>query len=122
AIGTFANPRAAGTCAVDPNNNVAESNEGNNACSDTVTVTASDLTATKTNSVSGAGVLGIPWTWKITVPNGGNAPAAFTTGQTILNDNLPDTNIAYGAASVANPSGITNSGNISCSIASNNLT
>src|SRR5262249_19781309 len=38
--GVFANPRAAGVCTVDPNNVVAESNKGNNSCSDTVTEAA----------------------------------------------------------------------------------
>src|SRR5262249_6940365 len=98
--GTFSNPRAAGTCAVGPNNNILESNEGNNACSDTVTVTTADLTATKTDNVSGATTLGSSWTWKITAANSGNGTASFTNGQTILSDNLPNTNIGYGAVSV----------------------
>jgi CARDB len=34
--GTYANPRAGGDCSVDPNNVVAESNESNNTCADTV--------------------------------------------------------------------------------------
>jgi len=38
--GTYANPRAGATCAVDPNGGVAESMETNNACTDTVTVGA----------------------------------------------------------------------------------
>src|SRR5207237_590600 len=46
AIGTFANPRSGGNAQVDPNNNVAETNEANNTFSDSVTVTAPDLTAT----------------------------------------------------------------------------
>src|SRR5262249_31838113 len=119
ATGSFANPRAAGTCAVDPNNNVTETNEGNNACSDTVTVTAADLTATKTNNVSGTVNLGSNWNWTVTIANTGNAAAAFTAGQVILSDNLPDTNISYGATSIVNVVNVTNSGNISCSIVSN---
>jgi uncharacterized repeat protein (TIGR01451 family)/CSLREA domain-containing protein len=123
ATGTFANPRSMGSCSVDPNNNVMpEGNEGNNSCSDSVTVTFIDLTATKTNSVSGAGLLGGSWTWTITVANGGTAAATFTSGQTILTDNLPDMNISYGSPSVTNVTNVTNSGNISCSIMSNNLT
>src|SRR5207248_2168488 len=39
---TPGNPRASGTCSVDPNNNITETNEGNNGCSDSVTVTAPD--------------------------------------------------------------------------------
>src|SRR5262249_11501159 len=41
---------------------------------------------------------------------------------TILSDNLPNTNIAYGSASVVNVTNVTNSANISCAIASSNLT
>ena len=36
--GAFANPRLAGVCAVDPNNNVPETSDANNTCSDSVTV------------------------------------------------------------------------------------
>ena len=44
AVGTFANPS---NICVDPGLNVPESNENNNGCSDTVTVTAPDLTSVK---------------------------------------------------------------------------
>ena len=82
-----------------------------------------DLTVQKTNDVSGAGTVGSPWTWTLHVANGGTSNAAFTAGQTILADNLPDTNISYGTASVANVgSGVTGGANISCGIVSNNLT
>ena len=37
AAGTYANPTS-GSCAVDPNGNVPETNEGNNSCSNSVTV------------------------------------------------------------------------------------
>jgi uncharacterized repeat protein (TIGR01451 family) len=37
--GTYDNPRAQGVCAVDPNDIVPESNEADNTCADTVTVT-----------------------------------------------------------------------------------
>jgi hypothetical protein len=36
ATGSYANPRVGGGCSVDPGNVVPESNEGNNACADTV--------------------------------------------------------------------------------------
>jgi hypothetical protein len=36
--GTFANPRAGGTCAVDPGNSVPESDNANNSCSDSIVV------------------------------------------------------------------------------------
>jgi streptogramin lyase len=38
AAGVFTNPRAGGSCTVDPNNNIVEASESNNFCSDTVTV------------------------------------------------------------------------------------
>ena len=66
--------------------------------------------------------MGNTWTWKITVANGGNAPAAFVATQTLLTDNLPTSGLSYGAASVGNIVGsITNSGSIQCAIVSNTL-
>ena len=49
--------------------------ETNNTCSNTVTVTAPDLTATKTNNVSGSTALGNSWTWTVALANSGNAAA-----------------------------------------------
>ena len=55
AIGTFTNPRSGGNTTVDPNNNVVESSEANNAAiANAVTVTAPDLTVSKSNDVSGS--------------------------------------------------------------------
>jgi LPXTG-site transpeptidase (sortase) family protein len=123
--GIFANPRATGTCAVDATAKVGESNEGNNDCSDTVTVSGSDLLATKSNNVSGATSLGDLndglWTWSIKVDNVGSVGAAFTTGLKILVDNLP-AGPTYGTPTVGSVVNVTNSGNISCSIATNVLT
>ena len=42
AVGTYANPRTSATCAIDPNNNVPETSDANNACSNSVAVTAPD--------------------------------------------------------------------------------
>src|SRR5262249_60447745 len=100
AIGTFANPRGGGSCSVDPNNFILEQDETNNNCSNTVTVVAPDLTATKANNVSGKLNLGGNWNWTVTVANTGNGAATFTAGQTILSDNLPNTNITYGSTSI----------------------
>jgi hypothetical protein len=50
------------------------------------------------------------------------APATFAAGQTILSDNLPNSNLNYGIPTVQNISNITGSANISCSIVSNDLT
>ena len=79
----------------DPNNNVSESNETNNACADTVAVTNVDFIATKTNSVSGSVALGNTYTWTIVVKNQGTTTGTFTAGQTILTDNLPSTGATY---------------------------
>ena len=47
--GTYNNPRDGGSCSVDPNNNVGESNESNNTCT-TNTVVATTPTPTPTNT------------------------------------------------------------------------
>jgi hypothetical protein len=80
-----------------------------------------DLTLSKANNVSNAAVTGQPWNWTLTATNAG-APATFTAGQTILSDNLPNSNINYGTPTVQNVSNITGNANISCSITSNDLT
>jgi uncharacterized repeat protein (TIGR01451 family) len=122
AAGTFANPRGGGTASVNPNGDIGESNTGNDSFSDSVLVTEPDLTLSQTNSVSGATTLGNNWIWTLTVSNVGNGGANFTAGQTILSDNLPNSNIGYGAVTPGTFTNITNAGNISCSITSNNLT
>jgi LPXTG-site transpeptidase (sortase) family protein len=122
ATGSMVNPTG-GVCQVDPDDVNVESNEGNNACSDTVTVATPDLTAVKTNDTSNNGGVGIPFTWSLLVSNGTTSgPAIFTDGQVILRDNLPTTP-AYGAVTVTPgataPGG---TGAINCSIAANVLT
>ncbi len=89
-----------------------------NSSSDTEphAVHAPDLTVSKANDVSGAIFLGYNWTWTLSVQNTGNADAIFTDGQTILTDNLPNTNMSYGAPSVTNVNDVTGSANISCVI------
>ena len=123
AIGSFANPRGGGVCRVDPNTLISESNETNNDCSNTVTVTAPDLTATKANNVGGATTLGNTWDWTITVANGGNAAATFNDGQVIFNDTLPSSGMSYSGLVTANDTNVTNFNNISCSLggANNNV-
>jgi hypothetical protein len=122
AVGTFANPRAGGTCSVNPGHAVPEANMANNSCSDSVTVTEPDLTATKTNDVSGVTTLGQHWTWKIHVANSGSGDATFASGQTVLRDDLPNANVAYGTATISNTTGVSGTGTLSCSIASSTLT
>ncbi|HJT65247.1 MAG TPA: Ig-like domain-containing protein [Pyrinomonadaceae bacterium] len=82
---------------------------------------ASDLTLSKANNVSGSAVVGQSWNWTLTAANTGS-PATFTTGQVILSDDLPNSNLNYGTPTVQNVSNVTGSANISCSIASNTLT
>src|SRR5206468_338921 len=86
-----------------------------------IQITAPDLTVTKTDNVGGATTLGNSWTWTLTVANTGTGPATFASTQTILSDNLPNSNIGYGTVNFGSFSGITNSGNISGSIAGNDL-
>ena len=45
-VGTYANPRPGGNCSVDPNHIVAESDENNNTCADTVAVKAPNPSTT----------------------------------------------------------------------------
>jgi hypothetical protein len=84
-------------------------------------VIAPDFTATKTNNVSNSTFLGNSWTWTISITNTGTAAGSFTSGQTILSDNLPNTNISYGPTSISNVVNVTNGANINCAIAGNNL-
>ncbi|MCS6909905.1 MAG: right-handed parallel beta-helix repeat-containing protein, partial [Anaerolineales bacterium] len=79
-----------------------------------------NLQATKTNNVGGAVVLGMPFTWTVTVKNSGATAAAFNSGQVILRDYLP-AGASYGTPVVQNPVGVTNGGNIACAIAGNVL-
>jgi hypothetical protein len=119
ATGSFVNPRSGGSCAVDPDNVVIESNETNNQCADTVQVVAADLTAATSDNVGGATPLGNAWVWTTTVSNIGSAPATFASGQPILSDDLP-ADVTYDAPSAADQNGST--GTVSCAISSGTLT
>lgn len=122
--GAHVNPST--TCEVDPDLNVDESDNSNNSCADTVTVSAPDLSISKANNVGNASSLGDindgAWTWSLTLGNGGLGEAVFTDGETILSDQLPTTNIAYGTPFVGSVTNITNTGNISCLITAGLLT
>jgi uncharacterized repeat protein (TIGR01451 family) len=123
ATGYLTNPRGGGTCAVDPGGVIAEGNEFNNSCADSVVVSASppDLKITKTNAISNAGQVGIAFTWTLTVSNTGAGPAAFASGDKILTDTLP-ANASYGTPTVGSATDVSNSGSISCTVASGTLT
>jgi len=84
-------------------------------------VGTADLTATKTSTLTGSGTVNVPFNWTVRIANGGTANAVFNAGNIILTDFLPATNIAYGAVSVTNPTGITNTAAISCGISTNTL-
>ena len=115
--GTLSNPRDGGICQADPNELVAESNEGNNTCSDEVTIQAADLTANKTNDTGGSVPLGGSFQWRITVTNDGVADASFSDGEEILRDDLPtDATYAINTVTVS-----VSSGDVTCSISANQL-
>ena len=114
--------RAVGVCIVDQINNFAELNEQNNTCADTVSVSLADLRVTKTNSAGGSPILGTPFTWLLTVSNGGGGPASFVAGQSILVDALPPAGLTYSAPSVSGLSNVTGGASIACAIAANILT
>jgi trimeric autotransporter adhesin len=124
AVTTFANPRVSGSCGVDPDGKVSESNEANNSCSDSVVVHAPDLTASNGSSSGTTPVLlGSSWTWTVTLANSSTtATAGFASGQTILSDGLPASHLSYGTPSVGSAVNITGSANVSCSLASATLT
>ncbi|MEM7052158.1 MAG: CHRD domain-containing protein [Acidobacteriota bacterium] len=118
ATGSYANPRAAGTCAADPDGLISEGDESNNACSNTVVVAGSpDLTAVKTNDVADNAVISTPFNWSITVTNGGSADYFGPSSFSLLRDELPSTNVSYGTPTISAQSGIT--GSFSPSITSN---
>ncbi|WP_300673684.1 choice-of-anchor Q domain-containing protein [Desulfoluna sp.] len=120
---SFSNPRSGGTCTVDPNNYIIEVDEGNNTpATDTVTVVGPDLSVTKSNDKGGSIVLGDHWTWRLSLKNTGNADAVFTDGQTILTDDLPNTNINYATPTLANLTNPTHGDHISAVISGNTLT
>ena len=73
---TYAVPRAAGTCAVDPSGVVVESNESNNGCSNSVVVSKADTTTTISSDLPDPSVVGqgVAVSYSVSV----NAPGAGT--------------------------------------------
>jgi hypothetical protein len=77
AVGAFGNPRSGGICAVDPNNNVLESNKANNSAADSVVVACPAITGT----MGGGGTIcsGSGGSVFVTVtPSGGTPPYTVT--------------------------------------------
>jgi hypothetical protein len=84
------------------------------------TLSAPDLTLTKTNDTGGAAFVGVPFVWTLTVANAGDAPVVLPDGEQLLTDPLP-AGATYGVPSVNNPVNITNVGNLLCAITANTL-
>jgi hypothetical protein len=116
--GIFSNPRLFGNCQVDPFHVVAESDDTNNDCtSDSVAVRAPDLTVAQSDDVVSQVFQGGAWHWVLTVANTGSADATFAPGTTIVQDDLSSSpGLSYGQPTVQNVTGVTNWGNITCSI------
>lgn len=119
AVATFTN---GSTCA----NSSASATVNNATPATQFTTLCPDLTATLADNMSGSVPLSTSsWTWTVTVANTNSAttaPAVFTSGQTIFSDSLPGTNVSYVNVTAGTFTSITNSGNISCGVASNLLT
>ena len=99
--GTYTNPRAGGSCSVDPNNVVPESAEGNNACAaNTVTVTAPIISLSATSLNFGDLLVGLTSPpQSVIVTNTGNAPLhigllSFTSDWTVINDTCSNATVA----------------------------
>jgi len=82
----------------------------------TIYINKPDLTVSKVNDTGGYAANGTAFNWKLTVFNKGAQAATFTDGQTILSDQLPSSGATYSLSSVGSFVGITNPGNINCSI------
>src|SRR5262249_35815598 len=83
AAGAYANPRAGGICRVDPNSAIPEGNEGNNDCSNSVTVVAPPAISKAFSPTSIA--VGGTSTLTITInnPNGSTALAGVAFSDTL---------------------------------------
>ena len=79
----------------------------------------SELTATKSNTVSGSTTFPTGWTWAIDVANTGNAPATFNSAGLVVRDELPTSGLTYGSPNVVNQTSV--SGPLNCLISSNTL-
>ncbi len=74
-----------------------------------------------TNTIGGGLPSGGDFNWTLLVVNTGTAPASFFSGQVLVRDNLP-AGATYGTPTVTSTNNVTNSGNIHCSLAANELT
>lgn len=76
---------------------------------------------TKANDTGGNGMVDVAFNWTLTISNTDAGDATFNAGQRILEDDLP-AGPTYGAPAPGNFTNITNTANISCTIAANALT
>ncbi len=114
--GTFNNPRAGGSCSVDPNNNITEGDETNNSCSDSISVNPGpDFIATKSNNTGGTATVGTPFNWSIALTNLSSDSGTFFDGSILFVDSFPNANMTFGTPTVTSVSGVTGTANISCS-------
>jgi subtilase family serine protease len=102
-----------GECLADPEDAIAETDESNNDCSDSVTVVAPNLTATRSDDTSGEVTCGSTFKWTIRVENEGHSDAVFGDADIILADELPSGPTCSGATATKS-SGVT--GTISCTL------
>lgn len=75
--GSYSNPRTAGTCAVDTSNNLNESDESNNTCSNSVTVQSPPTITSANNAIFTVGTAG-----SFTVTTTPGYPTTTTLSQT----------------------------------------
>jgi uncharacterized repeat protein (TIGR01451 family) len=105
---TFANPRGGGVCAVDPDGAIAEVNEANNQCADTVIVPGPDVQMTKIISAglsNGMAIAGSNVTYLLTVTNKGPSTATNILVKDILPANTIFVSCVPTAGSCANQLG-----------------
>ena len=108
--GVITNPRAGGVCQADPDVVVPETNEANNACTDSVAVLRSDLTVTFFSAPPSPIAVGDPFaTWVVRVSNVGSSPANFAAGQAVVFANLPNNIAGYDGSLVGNTIGFDSS-------------
>ena len=118
ATGNFSNPN--GTCRVDPDNELVETNDesmgtDNNACSNSVSVTAPNLGVSKSNDTSDVAIVGDTFEWTLSVTNTGAEDATFASGEEILSDEL-SSDATYGTPSISGDVDISGTGTINCNI------
>ena len=99
-IGTYVNPRNGGVCVVDPNNVITESSKGNNAATNSVSVTCPTITGMVGGGGSicagGPGIVtvalsgGVP-PYSVTLNNGGGTQVGGGLLMFIVNPSVPTT-------------------------------